>query len=105
MGVNQSGVAQRKKYRLLELPPYLILHLGRFHKNNYSREKNPTIVAFPVKNLDLGAYTFPKNGKMTPPTAEEVKNMTVRELKALLTRYGRGEIATNALEKSELVNS
>ncbi|CAJ1969324.1 unnamed protein product [Cylindrotheca closterium] len=103
--VSQSGVAQRKRYRLLELPPYLILHLGRFRKNNYSREKNPTIVAFPVKNLDLGAYTFPKNGKTIPPTAEEVKHMSVKELKALLTKYGQEAIATTALEKSELLNA
>ncbi|KAL3938116.1 MAG: hypothetical protein SGBAC_006899 [Bacillariaceae sp.] len=103
--VSQSGVAQRKRYRLLELPPYLILHLGRFRKNNYSREKNPTIVAFPVKNLDLGAYSFPKNGKVTPPTAEDVKNMSIKELKALLTKYGHEAIATTALEKSELMNA
>lgn len=75
--LSKSGTAQRKRYRLLELPPYLILHLSRFKNNRYSREKNPTIVAFPVKNLDLGAYTFPKKGKEVPPTVEEVKKMDV----------------------------
>ena len=70
--ITKSGLAQRKCYRLQELPPYLILHLARFKTNNYSREKNPTIVAFPVKNLDLGSYTFPENGKKTPPSEEDL---------------------------------
>jgi U4/U6.U5 tri-snRNP-associated protein 2 len=126
--LSKSGVAQRKRYVLRELPPYLILHLSRFNSNRYSREKNPTIVAFPVKNLDLGSYTFPKNGKDTPPTEEEVRKMDVRstsryhrvpimtifspflllqvkELKDLLSRYGRGDVARNAIEKKELVES
>ena len=75
--LSKSGTAQRKRYVLRELPPYLILHLARFKSNRYSREKNPTIVAFPVKNLDLGPYTFPKNGKETLPTEEEVRQMDV----------------------------
>eukprot|EP00536_Pseudo-nitzschia_multiseries_P006368 jgi/Psemu1/255329/estExt_Genewise1Plus.C_1340031 len=74
--INKSGMTQRKRYRLLDLPPYLILHLGRFKTNNYSREKNPTIVAFPVKNLDLGSYTFPKKGKEIPPNEEDVRAMS-----------------------------
>ena len=78
--LSKSGVAQRKRYVLRELPPYLILHLSRFNSNRYSREKNPTIVAFPVKNLDLGAYTFPKSGKEIPPTEEEVRQMGVRSI-------------------------
>jgi U4/U6.U5 tri-snRNP-associated protein 2 len=78
--LSKSGAAQRKRYMLRELPPYLILHLARFRSNRYSKEKNPTIVAFPVKNLDLGSYTFPKNGKETLPTEEEVRKMDVSTL-------------------------
>ena len=103
--ISKSGVAQRKRYRLLKLPPYLILHLARFKTNNYSREKNPTIVAFPVKNLDLSSYTFPKNGKQTPPTEAEVRGMNVKELKELLKKYGREDIAAHAIEKSNLVEA
>jgi len=103
--INKSGMTQRKRYRLLELPPYLILHLARFKTNNYSREKNPTIVAFPVKNLDLGAYSFPKGGKQTPPTEEEVRSMTIKELQALLKKYGRKDITAHAVEKSDLVEA
>jgi U4/U6.U5 tri-snRNP-associated protein 2 len=88
--ISQSGEAQRKQYKLLELPPYLILHLARFRKNSYSTEKNPTIVAFPVKNLDLSAYTFPKNGKDVPPTEEEVKAMDVSSNRYIAIRMHVG---------------
>ena len=43
----------RRKYRLTRLPKYMILHMKRFTKNNFFIEKNPTIVNFPVKNLEL----------------------------------------------------
>ncbi len=103
--ITKSGVAQRKRYRLLELPPYLILHLARFKTNNYSREKNPTIVAFPVKNLDLSSYTFPKGGKQVPPTEKEVRSMSIKELQALLKKHGREDISKHAVEKSDLVQA
>ena len=93
----------RTRYRLTQLPPYLILHLARFKKNQYTRTKNPTIVAFPVKNLDLRPYTFPptqhnnsnkkqkkQNQKTVPPTATELRAMTVAQLEAVLDQYGHG---------------
>jgi len=79
--------------------------LARFKTNNYSREKNPTIVAFPVKNLDLGSYTFPKNGKKQPPSEADVRSMNVKELQALLKEFGRPDIAASAIEKSDLVEA
>jgi len=103
--ISKSGTTQRKRYRLLELPPYLILHLARFKTNNYSREKNPTIVAFPVKNLDLSSYTFPKGGKQIPPSEVEVRSMSVKELQTLLKKHGREDITTHAVEKSDLVEA
>jgi U4/U6.U5 tri-snRNP-associated protein 2 len=75
--LSRNGAAQRKRYRLLELPQYLILHLARFKTNRYSREKNPTIVAFPVKNLDLSSYVYHEQEKEKPPTEEAVKAMDV----------------------------
>lgn len=53
--VNQSAHT-RKLYRIKRLPRYLILHLVRFTKNNFNLEKNPTIVTFPVKNLEMRDY-------------------------------------------------
>ncbi|CAI5463932.1 unnamed protein product [Closterium sp. Yama58-4] len=46
----------RMRYRITRLPRYLILHMKRFKKNNFFIEKNPTLVNFPVKNLELKDY-------------------------------------------------
>ncbi|KAL8138759.1 hypothetical protein V2J09_004760 [Rumex salicifolius] len=58
----------RMRYRVTRLPPYLILHMRRFTKNNFFVEKNPTLVNFPVKNLELKDYiplpTPKKNEKL-----------------------------------------
>lgn len=43
-----------KRFEITELPPYLILYIKRFTKNTFFVEKNPTIVNFPVKNVDFG---------------------------------------------------
>ena len=38
--------------------PFLIVHIKRFSQNTQQfLEKNPTIVNFPVKNLEMGNYT------------------------------------------------
>jgi hypothetical protein len=46
----------RRRYRLLRLPRFLVLHLVRFTRNNFYLEKNPTIVTFPVKNLEMKEF-------------------------------------------------
>lgn len=43
-----------KRFEITQLPPYLILYIKRFTKNTFFIEKNPTIVNFPIKNIDLG---------------------------------------------------
>jgi U4/U6.U5 tri-snRNP-associated protein 2 len=101
--IGQNGLLQKRRYRLLELPKFLILHLARFQTTRYSQEKNPTIVLFPVKNLDMGQFVYAPNGREKPATEDQVRAMKVSELKALLTRYGRDDIAQNAVEKPELV--
>ncbi|MCL7049557.1 hypothetical protein MKW94_007665 [Papaver nudicaule] len=60
-----SSVA-RMRYRVTRLPQYLIIHMDRFKKNTFycSKkkkngffvEKNPILVNFPVKNLELKDY-------------------------------------------------
>ncbi|KAL7640740.1 UNVERIFIED_CONTAM: hypothetical protein RMT77_009015 [Armadillidium vulgare] len=45
-----------KRFQLNSLPNYLILYHKRFTKNTFYVEKNPTIVNFPVKNIDLSDY-------------------------------------------------
>lgn len=44
---------QLKRYSITRLPQYLILHIKRFTKNSWTSEKNPTIVNFPIKNIDM----------------------------------------------------
>ncbi|KAK2652830.1 hypothetical protein Ddye_012686 [Dipteronia dyeriana] len=46
----------RMRYLVTRLPKYIILHMRRFTKNNFFVEKNPTLVNFPVKNLELKDY-------------------------------------------------
>lgn len=42
------------RYRLRRLPPYLIIHFRRFTKNSLGQEeRNPTLVNFPIKGLDV----------------------------------------------------
>lgn len=71
--ISRSGALQQKRYRLTKLPNYLILHLQRFRSNQYTKTKNPTIVMFPVKNLDLGDYV----PKQETPSMDDVKAMSV----------------------------
>jgi U4/U6.U5 tri-snRNP-associated protein 2 len=71
------GVVQRRKYNILQLPNYLVLHFARFKTNQYSRVKNPTIVAFPVKNMDLSNYVESTANQQSMPSEEEVRKMNV----------------------------
>mmetsp|Transcript_43354 Transcript_43354/g.130013 ORF Transcript_43354/g.130013 Transcript_43354/m.130013 type:complete len:540 (-) Transcript_43354:664-2283(-) len=45
--------AGRRRMRVTRLPRCLTLHFKRFTKNNFFLEKNPTLVNFPVRNLEL----------------------------------------------------
>ncbi|KPM36370.1 putative mRNA-splicing protein ubp10 [Neonectria ditissima] len=63
----QEHHAQRKRYRLLHpLPPYLAFHVKRFSQNKFVSERNPTIVTFDARNLDMSPYVEP-NPKEWPP--------------------------------------
>lgn len=64
---SQEHHAQRKRYRLLHpLPPYLLLHVKRFSQNKFVSERNPTIVTFDARNLDMAPYVEP-NPQEWPP--------------------------------------
>ncbi|KAI9046456.1 hypothetical protein LZ554_009205 [Drepanopeziza brunnea f. sp. 'monogermtubi'] len=56
----QEHLNMRKRYRLLHpLPPFLLFHVKRFSKNKFVEERNPTIVTFDARNLDLSPYVEP----------------------------------------------
>ncbi|KAF2176697.1 cysteine proteinase [Zopfia rhizophila CBS 207.26] len=62
----QEKLKNRVRYRLLHpLPPYLLFHIKRFSKNKFVSERNPTIVTFPVRSLDMSPYVEP-NPKAYP---------------------------------------
>ncbi|KXS13872.1 cysteine proteinase [Gonapodya prolifera JEL478] len=49
----QESANLLRRFRLLDPPRYLVFHIKRFTRNNWTTEKNPTIVTFPIKNLDM----------------------------------------------------
>jgi U4/U6.U5 tri-snRNP-associated protein 2 len=54
--VNEDVATGRRRFRVTRLPQYLAMSVSRFTKNRFFVEKNPTIVNFPVKNLDMNPY-------------------------------------------------
>ena len=68
----QELLGHRKRYRLLHpLPPFLIFHIKRFSKNKFVAERNPTIVTFPVRSLDLSPYVEPLPATSTSTSTSE----------------------------------
>ena len=63
----------KKKYRLFSLPQYLIIQVKRFTKNEFFMEKNPTIVNFPIKNLDLSEFVWDKKNTAVQTEKEAFK--------------------------------
>ncbi|KAJ4418452.1 Ubiquitin carboxyl-terminal hydrolase 10 [Gnomoniopsis sp. IMI 355080] len=56
----QEHLAHRRRYRLMHpLPPYLIFHIKRFSQNKFVSERNPTIVTFDSRDLDVAPYVQP----------------------------------------------
>ena len=54
----------RRQYVITKLPKYLVVHIKRFSKNTQQFvEKNPTIVNFPVRNLEMGPYARLADGQ------------------------------------------
>jgi U4/U6.U5 tri-snRNP-associated protein 2 len=96
----RAGYQQRKRYSLLKLPPFIIFHLSRFTKNNFYMEKNPTIVTFPVKNLDLRDY-LKLAADIGFPSDDQVAGMGVSELRQILKHHDID--ATMCVEKADLV--
>ena len=49
MTVDKSNaVTTKKKYEIKTLPQYLFIKIERFSENNFFKEKNSTIVNFPL---------------------------------------------------------
>ena len=85
------------------LPPYIILHLKRFKKNDFFTEKNATIITFPISGLDLSPYFRPKNATR-PPSESDIRAMSVKEMRAFVEINGRENALRGGLEKSDLID-
>ncbi|KAK4046024.1 Ubiquitin carboxyl-terminal hydrolase 10, partial [Microbotryomycetes sp. JL201] len=49
----QESADMLRRFKLTRCPPFLIFHVKRFTKNNFVEQKNPTIVNFTVRGLDM----------------------------------------------------
>ena len=80
----QERMNIRMRYRLLHpLPPYLIMHVKRFQPNRFLQsQRNPTIVTFNPRALDLSPYVEPD--PQVHPTGEPI----VYDLVANITYEG-----------------
>jgi U4/U6.U5 tri-snRNP-associated protein 2 len=69
----ESGGVLRR-FKVTRLPPFLILHIKRFTKNSFVEEKNPTIVNFPLRGVDVSECepssrsALPLGGSLTSPS-------------------------------------
>lgn len=50
-----------KRFVITKFPKFLILYIKRFTRNTFFLEKNPTIVNFPIKNVDLSELFVDEN--------------------------------------------
>ncbi|KIJ32696.1 hypothetical protein M422DRAFT_35742 [Sphaerobolus stellatus SS14] len=80
----QETLGTLKRYKLLRLPPYVILHFKRFTKNNFVEEKNPTIINFPLRGMDFREYLDVPEGH--PPTVYDLLSNVTHESVAGTTR-------------------
>ncbi|TKA26284.1 hypothetical protein B0A50_05063 [Salinomyces thailandicus] len=80
----QERLNTRLRYRLLHpLPPYLLFHIKRFQPNKFLHsQRNPTIVTFNPRALDLTPYVEPN------PAVHPVGEPIIYDLVANITHEG-----------------
>ena len=66
-----NETTQKVKYVIKQLPRYLFLHVKRFSKNNFFKEKNQSIVNFPIRGLDLTDLVMCPDANATNDTLRE----------------------------------
>lgn len=58
---------------------YLILYMKRFTRNTFFTEKNPTIVNFPIRNVDFGDVLALEARKANPENVYDLVANIVHE--------------------------
>eukprot|EP01098_Paradermamoeba_levis_P013863 TRINITY_DN6438_c0_g1_i2.p1 TRINITY_DN6438_c0_g1~~TRINITY_DN6438_c0_g1_i2.p1 ORF type:complete len:324 (-),score=99.58 TRINITY_DN6438_c0_g1_i2:74-1018(-) len=76
-----------KTYQIRQLPRFLIVHIKRFTKNNFFVEKNPTIVNFPIKNLELKDYVISDDKKEDEKAENESNTAATTTTPTPKTKY------------------
>lgn len=87
----------RTRYLIKELPKYLVIHVKRFKQNNWFTEKNPTLVNFPIRNLDMKTY----KASTEAPSEHQLEKLSIKELKQKCAV--RKIDVSKVVEKDELV--
>lgn len=84
-----------KRFEIVRLPKYVILYVKRFTKNTFFVDKNPTIVNFPVKNVDFGDILTAENKKAHKETRYNLIANIVHD-----GEPGKGTYRTHILHKA-----
>ena len=87
-------------YGMTRLPKYLLLHVKRFTHNNYTLEKNGTIVSFPLRNLDMRPY-MTEEARSHVPLPSALSSLSNKELKSVAKTVECDII--NIVERDELL--
>jgi len=82
----QVALGTVKRYKLTSLPPYIIMHYKRFMQNNFVEEKNPTIVNFPLRGIDLREFLDTGTDPAPPSTLYDLLCNVTHESTAGTTR-------------------
>jgi U4/U6.U5 tri-snRNP-associated protein 2 len=87
----RAGVQSRRRYVITKLPKFLVFHFARFSKNNFTAEKNPTIVHIPVKDLELKDQFALEGVASQEATKYDLLANACHDLPAGLDKDGRKE--------------
>lgn len=89
-----------KRFEIIKLPKYLILYIKRFTKNTFFLEKNPTIVNFPIKELDL---TELMSSQTNPQGRKYIYDLIANIIHEGEPESGKGTYRVHVLHKVSLI--
>jgi U4/U6.U5 tri-snRNP-associated protein 2 len=101
---------ETRTYRLLRLPAFLLLAAKRFTRNAFFTERNPTVLTFPTRNLEMRPYAEAGGAEGATgalPSDAAVGAMSVPALRALIAAHAPRGAPPGPLpiEKEELVRA
>ncbi|XP_048763134.2 U4/U6.U5 tri-snRNP-associated protein 2-like [Ostrea edulis] len=88
--------SQLKRFQITRLPNFVIIFIKRFTKNYFIKEKNPTIVNFPIKNIDFGDLLAPEHRVLHKNTTYDLMANVVHDGEP---EHGKGTYRVHVLHK------